>query len=210
MKLYICLGICLSSKKKKFFFLLVAQLFPTLCDPMDYSTSGSSVYGIFQEGHWNSLPFLSPGNLPDPGIETGSPVLQADPLPTELPGKSLLSKTHVNCFMARDDTLCADTISKCMCWERSLVQLSQPWGLLFMISSLLSSVHFSHSVVSDSLWPHELQHARPPCLSQTPGVHANSHPSSQWCHPAISSSVVIFSCPQSLPASASFPMSQLC
>jgi len=73
-----------------------------------------------------------------------------------------------------------------------------------------SSVQFSRSVVSDSLWPHELQHARPPCPSPTPGVHSNSRPSSQWCHPAISSSVVPFSsCPQSLPASESFPMSQL-
>ena len=68
----------------------------------------------------------------------------------------------------------------------------------------------SRSVVSDALWPHELQHARPPCLSQTPGVHPNSCPSSQWCHPAIWSSVVPFSSwPQSLPASESFPMNQL-
>ena len=67
-----------------------------------------------------------------------------------------------------------------------------------------------HSVVSDSLWLHESQHARPPCPSPTPGVHSNSHPSSQWCHPAISSSVIPFcSCPQSLPASGFFPMSQL-
>ena len=72
------------------------------------------------------------------------------------------------------------------------------------------SVHFSHSVVSDSLRPHESQHTRPPCPSPTPGVYPNSCPSSQWCHPAISSSVVpFFSCPQSLPASGSFPMSQL-
>ena len=72
------------------------------------------------------------------------------------------------------------------------------------------SVQFSHSVVSDSLRPHELQHARPPCPSPTHRVHSNSHPSSQWCHPAISSSVVPFSsCPQSLPASESFPRSQL-
>ena len=62
----------------------------------------------------------------------------------------------------------------------------------------------------DSLRPHESQHARPPCPSPTPRVHSNSRPSSQWCHPAISSSVVPFSsCPQSLPASESFPMSQL-
>ena len=64
--------------------------------------------------------------------------------------------------------------------------------------------------MSDSLWPHESQHARPPCPSPTPGVHSNSRPSSWWCHPAISSSVVPFSsCPRSLPASESFPMSQL-
>ena len=73
-----------------------------------------------------------------------------------------------------------------------------------------SSVQFSRSVVSDSLRPHESQNARPPCPSQTPGVYSNSCPSSWWCHPAISSSVVPFSsCPQSLPASGSFPMSQL-
>ena len=73
-----------------------------------------------------------------------------------------------------------------------------------------SSVQFSCSVVSDSLRPHELQHARPPCPSPTPGVHSDSCPSSQWCHPAISSSVIPFSsCPQSFPASESFPVSQL-
>ena len=73
-----------------------------------------------------------------------------------------------------------------------------------------SSVQFSHSVVSDSLRPHELQHARPPCPSPCPGVHPNSCPLSWWCQPAISSSVIPFSsCLQSLPASESFPMSQL-
>ena len=68
---------------------------------------------------------------------------------------------------------------------------------------------FSRSVVSDSLRPHESQHTRPPCPSPTPGVHSDSRPSSRWCHPAISSSVIPFFCPQSLPASDSFPMSQL-
>ena len=72
------------------------------------------------------------------------------------------------------------------------------------------SDQISRSVVSNSLWHHESQHARPPCPSPTPGVHSDSCPSSQWCHPAITSSVVPFSsCPQSLPASESFPMSQL-
>ena len=76
--------------------------------------------------------------------------------------------------------------------------------------TLKASVQFSCSVVSYSLRPHESEHARPPCPSPTTGVHPDSRPSSQWCHPAIASSVVPFSsCPQSLPASESFPMSQL-
>ena len=76
--------------------------------------------------------------------------------------------------------------------------------------SLTHSVQFSHSVVSNSLRPHESQHTRPRCPSPTPGVYSNLCPSSRWCHPAISSSVVPFSsCPQSLPASGSFPMGQL-
>ena len=73
-----------------------------------------------------------------------------------------------------------------------------------------SSVHFSSSVVSNSLWTHESQNAKPPCPSPTPRVHSDSRPGSRWCHPAMSSSVVPFSSyPQSLPASESFPMSQL-
>ena len=82
---------------------------------------------------------------------------------------------------------------------------------VFIISLYLySTLQFSSSVVSDSLRPHESQHARPPCPSPTPWVHSNSHPSNRRCHPAISSSVVPFSsCLQSLPASESFPVSQL-
>ena len=86
-----------------------------------------------------------------------------------------------------------------------------------MVELRKDSDQISRSVVSDSLRPHESQHARPPCPTPTPGLHSDSHPSSQWCHPAISSSVVTISscvvpfssCPQSLPASESFPMSQL-
>ena len=75
---------------------------------------------------------------------------------------------------------------------------------------MFSSVQFSHSVVSDSLRPHEPQHARPPCPSPTPGVHPNPCPLIKWCHPTISSSVVPFSSrPQSFPASRSFQMSHL-
>ena len=99
-----------------------------------------------------------------------------------------------------------------------IIQELQIWSLICSLSHTslsngstapIRSDQISRSVVSDSLWPHELQHARPPCPSPTPGVHSDSCPSSQWCHPAISSSVVPFSsCPQSLPASV-FPMSQL-
>ena len=90
-------------------------------------------------------------------------------------------------------------------------------SLLFnMLSRLVitflprSSVQFSHSVMSDSLWPHGQQHTRPPCPSPAPGVYPNSCPLSLWWHPTISSSVVPFSsCPQSFPALGSFQMSQL-
>ena len=87
---------------------------------------------------------------------------------------------------------------------RKVVSLSNP------SNSMFSSVQFSRSVVSNSLLPNKLQHARPPCPSPTPGVHPNPRPLSQWCHPAISSSVIPFSfCPQFLPASGSFLRSQL-
>ena len=97
---------------------------------------------------------------------------------------------------------CYNTI----CWK---VYHFSPELSLFLCQRF-SSVQFSHSIVSDCLQPHVSQHARPPCPSPTPGVHSKSCPSSQWYHSAISSSVIPFSsCPQSLPASGSFPMSQL-
>ena len=80
----------------------------------------------------------------------------------------------------------------------------------FLLEVSWISVQFGRSVVSNSLWPHEPQHARPPCPSPTPGVHPNSRPSSRWCRPIISSSVVRFlPCLQSFPTSESFQMSQL-
>ena len=96
-------------------------------------------------------------------------------------------------------------------WATRQAHLIICWWTLRLLPCLgYCSVQFSHSVVSDSLWPHESQHAKPPCPLPTPGVHSDSRPSSQWCHAAISSSVIPFSsCPQSLPASESFPMSQL-
>ena len=96
-----------------------------------------------------------------------------------------------------DFTLTSFIYMKCVRW-------------LFRVTLSSSVSQISRSVMSDSLRPHELQHTRPPCPSPTPGVHPKSCPSSRWCHPAVSSSVVPFSfCPQSLPASGSFPMSQL-
>ena len=80
--------------------------------------------------------------------------------------------------------------------------------LIFQYSILAGSVQFTRSVISDSLWPHGQQQARPPCPSPTPGACSNSCPLSRWCHPTISSSVIPFSCLQSFPATVSFPVSQ--
>ena len=102
-------------------------------------------------------------------------------------------------------------------WAQNFILWHQEFYIIsfwYVLNNVLqipsASFQFSLSVVSDSLRPHELQHARPPCPSPTSGVHPNPCPSSKWCHPAISSSVAPFSsCPQSFPASGSFQMSQL-
>ena len=98
----------------------------------------------------------------------------------------------------------------CQCYSKMHVVGEGPGATLcFEAFPFSYSVQFSSSVVSNSLRPHESQHARPPSPSPTPGVHSNSHASSRWYHPALSSSVVPFSsCPQFLPESESFPMSQ--
>ena len=93
----IALGLCVQQMEKAYYFCVcvcvcvcVSQSCPTLCDPMECSPPGSSVHGILQARKLEWEPFLSPGALPDPGIEPGSPVLQADSLPSEPPGKPLL------------------------------------------------------------------------------------------------------------------------
>ena len=99
-----------------------------------------------------------------------------------------------------------------MCWLAPLhfPFHSTPGNHHSLWSQITISVQFSHSVMSDSLWPPEPKHARPPCPSPIAGVYPNPYQLSQWCHPAISNSVVPFSsCPQSFPASGSFQMSQL-
>ena len=104
---------------------------------------------------------------------------------------------HRSLWLHNDEYLCGPT-------------LAYPYRYSTADTAIVSSVWFSRSVVSDSLWPHALQHTRLPCPSSTPGVYPNSRPLSQWCHPTISFSVIPFSfCPQSLQASGSFQMSQL-
>ena len=96
-------------------------------------------------------------------------------------------------------------------WWATVHGVTKSWTWLsdFAFNGDTDIVQFSHSVVSDSLWPHGLQHARPSCPSPTPGAYPNPCPLNQWCHPTISFSVIPFSsCLLSFPASGSFPMSQ--
>ena len=124
---------------------------------------------------------------------------------------------NINTLRYADDTTFVEESEELKSFLMKLKGESEKAGLKLstqklkiMASGSVSSVQFSRSVVSNSLQSHESQHTRPPCPSPTPRVHSDSCPSSQWCHPAISSSVVpLSSCPQSLPASESFPMSQL-
>ena len=129
-----------------------------------------------------------------------------------------ISGRNINNFTYADDiTLMAESEEELKSLLMKVKEESEKVGLKLnikktkiMASGPISSVQFSRSVVSDSLQPHESQHARPPCPSPTPEVHSDSSPSSQCCPPAISSSVVPFSsCPQSFPTSGHFQMSQL-
>ena len=160
-----------------------------------------------RQEYWNRFSFPSPGDLTNHGIKPKSPVSPAlantffTSVPPGKPSKTMKKvkmKITQSCPTFWNSTDCGG----------SLVHRILQATILKRVA--ISSVQFSRSVVSDSLRPHELQHTRPPCPSPTPGVHSDSRPSSQRCHSAISSSVVPFSsCPQSLPASESFPMSQL-
>ena len=168
----------------------VIQLCLTLCDSMDCSLPRSSIHGILQERilEWFAIAF-SRGSFQ----------------PRDRTWVSLIAGRHFTLMaskMAESQGLQADS--------RARKGKKMDFPLKFNLYFGHSSVQLSRSVVSDSLRPHELQHARPPCPSPTHRVHPDSHPLSQWCHPAILSSVVPFSsCPQSLPASESFPRSQL-
>ena len=118
--------------------------------------------------------------------------------------------THGKIVFHENGPWCQKVWGPLLYWNTDIEVSNIKGTLNYCVPQLLPSVQFSCSVVSDSFRPHELQHAMPPCPSPTPGVHPNPCPSSQWCHPTISSSVVPFSsCPQSFSASGSFPMSQL-
>ena len=168
----------------------------------------------FPRQEWRKgSPFPTPGDLLNPAIEPGSPaspVLRMDSLPLSHQGKPESERPLSKSSWALFPHLASkDNITYVIGFLRGLMR-KYVENIQSCASYWIRSDQISRSVLSNSLWPHESQHARPPCPSLTPGVHPDSHPSSQWCHPAISSSVVPFSSgPQSLPASESFPVSQL-
>ena len=164
---------------------------------MECSLPGSSVHGTLQARilEWVAISFSTP--LYSPCMEQGieNPLLSA-PLSSYF---EFHIPANLNFFCFPRHT--AFVLSLCV----FLLAVTSPL-LCFHCLFQFSSVQFSRSVMPDSLRTHELQHARPPCPSPSPGGHSDSRPLSPWCHPAISSSVVPFSsCPQSLPASQSFP-----
>ena len=173
----------------------VAQSCPTLCDPIDCIVHGilqarilewvAFSRGSFQPRVWTQVSHIT-GRYFYQLSHRGSPrILEWVAYLFSRRSSSPRNGTGVSCVAGR---------------------FFSNWAIR---KAHISSVQFSCSVVSDFLRSHELQHTRPPCPSPTPGVHSNSCPLSRWCHPAISSSVSPFSsCPQYLPASESFPMSQ--
>ena len=133
-----------------------------------------------RQEYWSGVPFPSPGDLPNQGIEPMSPTLQTDVLPSELPGKPLVC---VIPYKLNSSKFGASRL-KLPCYCRYFCPNVNLFARMIhfspsVSSSLFSSVQFSRSVVSDSLRPHESQHARPPCPSPTPGVHSDSRPLSQ-------------------------------
>ena len=162
------------------------------------------------------LSFLTGVGLPCPppvhclnrGIELRSPGLQADSLPCELPRKP--KNTGVGSLSLLQGNFLPQESNRGLLYCRWILYHLRYQGSPSYDVSQFSSVQFSSSVVSNSSWPHGMQHAGPPCPSLTPRVYLNSWPLSQWCHPPMSFTVVSFYyCPRSFPASGSFQMSQL-
>ena len=173
-------------------FSSVTQLCPTLCDPMNCSTPALPVYHQLPEFTQTHVHWVSDAIQPSHPLSSPSP-----PAPNPWSLVEMRWDIYNTCFLA--------IIFYVLKLTRIVVSgflLGHKKYVLYFDSVNISSVQFSCSVVSHSLRRHESQHARPPCPSPTCGVHSDSHPSIQWCHPAIASSVVPFSsCPQSLPAS---------
>ena len=165
-----------------------------------------------RQEYWSRLPFHTPGDLPDPGIEHLLCLLpwQVDSLP--LPHKGTYSWAEENGAVQSDGFFLLKYGWFTMIYECQVNSKVIQFYIFFWLFSIIDySVQFSSVTQSClTLRPHELQQARPPCLSPTTRAHPNSCPLSRWCHPTISSSAIPFpSCPQSFPASGSFQMSQL-
>ena len=140
--------------------------------------------------YWSRSPFSSPGHLPNPGIESRSPALQVDSLP-EKPSKVIAMIwmfTSLSVVVSRSGPGTIPVVQ----WLRIFISNAEDAHLIAGWRTKISyatSLQFSHSVVSDSLKTHRLQHARPPCPSPIPRVYPNSCPLSWWCHPIILSSI---------------------
>ena len=251
------LGAVLVPWKAIALLLLSRSVMSNFCDLKDYIARQAPLsMGFSSPEYWSGLPFPSPGNLSNQGIESTSPPLQLDSLLLSHQEFSTpaLSVFWVSKSFAVGSVLCtagclaaslastlsvhslktvpaengsrdyhmssgggnaqiekhfSEVLSSCKRCEFRTQYYSLIWTKP-LHTTVISSVQFSRSVVSDSLQPHGPQHTRPPNPSPpTPGVYSNSCPSSRWYHPTISSSIIPFSSHlQSFPASGSFPVSQ--
>ena len=187
----------------------VLQICKLFLSPLNLNSDLSSVDRDPSSTHWDGNWNWQMGGL-DANADFLLSVVQAEvlcPRALSWDGGRYLGYDSITAFISQaaftPQRVVPSQVFACICSHFFLVSTTQH-------QTSFSSVQFSRSVVSDSLRPHESQHIRPPCPLPTPGVRSDSHPSSQWCHSTISSWVVPFSsCPQSLPASESFPMSQL-
>ena len=190
------LRICLQCRSEWVKSVLSDSLWP----PWTVAHQVPPSMGFSRQKYWSGLPFPSPGDLPNAGIEPRSPALQADALTSEPPGKQC-RRPGFSPWVGK--------IPWRRAWQPTPVFMpgENPHGQRSLVGC--SPFQFSRSVVSESLWCHGLQQDMLPCPSPTPRVYSNSCPSSRWCHPTISSSDVPFSSGlQSFPASGSFPMIQ--
>ena len=159
--------------------------------------------GFSQQEYWNGLPFLPPADLPSKEIKLkflASPALAGrfftnEPpefVPNSIVVDLLFGLRADSWILLLLDSICCNILFWLKYMRKSWLHTVGEERYFYSFSDNFSSVQFSHSVMSDSLRPHEPQHSRPPCPSPTPGVHPNPCPLSRWCHPNISSSVVPF------------------